>query len=237
MGGTFHTKTNLKQVKKSMTKSHKHHIVPRSRGGPDSKENIVSLSPYDHALHHALDFLEGGPHFDFRHEAWPFLPEELKTKVKEEKSRRIKLNHPMDYPGAREKVSEKISGVNNPMFGRVGELNPAFGKPSAFRGKKHTPEILKRISEAHKGKIVSEETKEKLRKASTGRTPSPEKGEAHRQKMTGRHWWTGPNGETLFRHQPPSSDWVPGRKLKNHDNENRRSCHFFKKPSYQERSL
>lgn len=69
---------------------HKHHIIPRSRGGGDEAENITLLSPYEHALHHAYDFLEGGPWFDCRHEAWPILPEELRAKIKLEQNRRKK---------------------------------------------------------------------------------------------------------------------------------------------------
>ena len=69
---------------------HKHHITPKSRGGGDNPDNIVLLSPYDHALHHAYDFLEGGPWFDCRHSAWPLLPEKLRKEVKLEQRRRKK---------------------------------------------------------------------------------------------------------------------------------------------------
>jgi hypothetical protein len=66
-----------------MASTHKHHIVPRSKGGPDEEWNFVSLSPYDHAYEHALDFVlfDHAPMFDFRHEAWPLLPEDLKEAV------------------------------------------------------------------------------------------------------------------------------------------------------------
>jgi hypothetical protein len=68
---------------------HKHHVVPRSRGGTEDSENLVIVSSYDHALIHALDFLEGGPRFDFRHEAWPLLPDELREALRAEQSKRM----------------------------------------------------------------------------------------------------------------------------------------------------
>jgi hypothetical protein len=65
-------------------KSHVHHTIPRSRGGTDESWNLVELDPYTHAYEHALDFVlfDHAPKFDYRHEAWPLLPEDLKEAVK-----------------------------------------------------------------------------------------------------------------------------------------------------------
>jgi hypothetical protein len=63
---------------------HLHHIVARSRGGTD--DYVEWKSEYDHAYDHALDavlFPEIAPPFDFRHKAWPLLPEDLKQLVRE----------------------------------------------------------------------------------------------------------------------------------------------------------
>ena len=63
---------------------HKHHIIPKSRGGTDDDWNMRELSSYDHAYEHALDYVlfDHAPRFDFRHEAWPLLPEDLKEAVR-----------------------------------------------------------------------------------------------------------------------------------------------------------
>jgi len=62
---------------------HKHHAIPKSRGGSNDPSNLVDLDPYAHALLHAEDFLYNeGPRFDFRHEAWPLLPDELRRKIR-----------------------------------------------------------------------------------------------------------------------------------------------------------
>ena len=62
---------------------HIHHPVARSRGGNDLYTEAVD--PYDHCYNHAVDYLlfENSPRFDFRHEAWPLLPEDLQEKVLE----------------------------------------------------------------------------------------------------------------------------------------------------------
>jgi hypothetical protein len=60
---------------------HLHHIVPRSRGGSDDPSNLVELDFIEHAIHHAHDFLNGGPRFDFRQEGWPYLPKDLAEAV------------------------------------------------------------------------------------------------------------------------------------------------------------
>jgi group I intron endonuclease len=55
----------------------------------------------------------------------------------------------------KEILRQKLSGKNNPMFGKKGELSP-------FYGKHHTKEAKLKISEANKGNVVSEETRKKI---------------------------------------------------------------------------
>lgn len=64
---------------------------------------------------------------------------------------------PMKIP----EIAAKLSGDNNPMFGKKGEEHPAFGY-------KHSIEAREKISKAHKGKKLSEETRKKLSKALSG---------------------------------------------------------------------
>jgi hypothetical protein len=62
---------------------HIHHPVARSRGGDNFYTEVVD--PYDHCYNHAIDYLlfDNAPRFDFRHEAWTLLPEDLREKVLE----------------------------------------------------------------------------------------------------------------------------------------------------------
>jgi hypothetical protein len=69
-----------------------HHKLPRSRGGTDHPSNLVELTLYEHAEVHALDFINGGVHFDMRNPFWPVLQAEnpeLAEKVLIENRRRM----------------------------------------------------------------------------------------------------------------------------------------------------
>lgn len=59
---------------------------------------------------------------------------------------------------------------------KIGKANSQRlkGRPSTFKGKKHSEESLQKIRKSLNGRILSEEHKEKLRIASTGRIASEE---------------------------------------------------------------
>jgi hypothetical protein len=117
-------------------KRHRHHKQPKSRGGSNDPSNLEELDPYSHALHHAWDFLYNeGPRFDFRHEAWPLLPDGLKQKVLE-------------------KAAEHSSKVNK---GRKKKLSEEETQRRRER--------QKLLTEKNKGKKRSEESKRKMREA------------------------------------------------------------------------
>lgn len=61
----------------------------------------------------------------------------------------------------REMLSAKMSGENNPMFGKTGSDCPFFGKS-------HTTESRNKQSLAHTGTKASQETKDKQSKAHSG---------------------------------------------------------------------
>jgi len=147
----------------------KHHIIPRSRGGPDDDWNLTELSPYEHAYEHALDFVlfEQAPMFDCRQLGWPLLPEDLRQAVRNEVSRRMSGNqYAVGYGGPR------------------GERNGNFGKAPCL-GMKRTPEARARMSAANKGKPKSAEHRRKLSKAKMGKKMAPQGPEARRNKSIG----------------------------------------------------
>lgn len=60
-------------------------------------------------------------------------------------------------PEVREKISKRVSGNNNPMYGRRGELSPAyglqrFGEDNPFYGKTHSEETKQKLSNAQQDK-------------------------------------------------------------------------------------
>ena len=79
------------------------------------------------------------------------------------------------------------------------------GRPSAWLGKKHSPETIQKMSESATGKKHSPETKEKLRLISTGKKHSPETIEKRRQKLIGRKY--------SAEHRKNISESLKGRKL------------------------
>jgi hypothetical protein len=96
---------------------HLHHIIPRSRGGTDSY--VEWKSEYDHAYDHALDFVlfDQASQFDFRHPAWPLLPEDLKEAVLVEHRKRFR---------------RYVSGIESPVRGKVRAHNPLTGADGFF---------------------------------------------------------------------------------------------------------
>ena len=52
---------------------------------------------------------------------------------------------------------------------KSGENHPLFGKPSVFKGKHHSAESIKKMSDAHKGKRFSESHKKKISETLKGK--------------------------------------------------------------------
>ena len=135
-------------------KTHKHHIQYKSQGGSDDPSNIAELDFIEHAFVHAVDFINGGPWFDCRHEGWPYLETELRNAVRAEQSMRTtKRNlqdNPAKSPESRRKIGEAHKGKTltpnqRKACGNPGELHPNYGKNLK-------PETKQLISKSRKGK-------------------------------------------------------------------------------------
>ena len=143
-------------------RTHRHHVIAKSRGGPDEDWNFIELDPYTHAYEHALDFVlfEHAPQFHFQQPGWKLLPKDLQEAVKLETSiRKKKLNSGKGNPNFGKTLSlstrEKISvGVTKNHHDVKGEKNPFFGRTPSEETKKKL-----------RGRVVSEETKEKIRQS------------------------------------------------------------------------
>jgi len=157
---------------------HRHHSVPRSRGGADEDWNFVDIDPYTHAYEHALDFVlfEHSPRFDFRHEAWPLLPEDLKEAVLAETSRRMS------------------KGEGNPTFGKSTPIEVKEKIAKSLTGRKASDETCKKLSKSlkgnqnRKGKPQPREAVERVRQQNLGRKNSTEIKE--RQKQAALKRWS-----------------------------------------------
>lgn len=122
-----------------------HHIKPRWLGGSDDENNLVLLTAREHYLAHYLLFL----HYRDRSSSAAFMimntscnmnyrDSKKYAEVREFQSKKMMGdNNPSKRIEVRKKISEKVSGAKNGMYGRKGKLNPFFGK-------KHTKEFLDR---------------------------------------------------------------------------------------------
>lgn len=157
---------------------HVHHRIHKSRGGVDEEWNLLETNPYDHAYDHALDFVlfEKASQFDFRHVAWPLLPEDLRQAVLKETSRRMAARHISEE--TKNKISKSNKGKAPPNKGK--KMSPEFcekqsrnrkGKPAHNKGKKMSLEQKESISKTLTGRKLPEETKSKISQAMKGRKP------------------------------------------------------------------
>jgi len=182
-------------------KKHKHHVVPRHKGGEDSADNLILLDPVAHAELHALRFLKGEDEwFCAMQEGWALLDPRLQQEVRDKMSsdnlmkdpekvakmvqtskeagnydrhsQRMKNNNPMKRPEVAAKVSAKKKG-----------------QPSSRLGATLSEDTKEKLRKANQGKKHSEESKVKMSATRTGQKRgsykkwSEEDKEAHSQRM------------------------------------------------------
>ncbi len=178
----------------------KHHIIPKSMGGSNDKENIVALTAREHFICHLLltKMTEGTNRYKMLHAVWR-LTTSRKDKVSSKIYEQIKIERSKAMTGRKNPgVSTALSGRKIPqevIDKRVktvtGSKRPATsaalkGKNTwsadALRGRKQPQELIDKRAEALKGKPSgalgrkqSDEEKS-LRSAIMKGKPSPKKG-------------------------------------------------------------
>ena len=155
----------------------RHHIIPRSCGGTNNKNNLIDLFAKEHFEAHRLLALEN-PNNDKLIYAWYMMSHiegnnQQRYKVTAEEYEEAKISYS-------QMLSEKMSGENNMWYGVH-----MYGKDNPFYGKTHSEESRKIISDKKKiqytgegnpfyGKHHSEETKAILRDKNIGKKYSTE---------------------------------------------------------------
>jgi hypothetical protein len=165
----------------------KHHIIPKSCGGSNLKENLVKLTPKEHFICHLLliRMTEG----QFRYKMAYALNRMLTTNGKQDRyiptSRKFKK--------IRLQISNSLKGHSSPMKGRshseeskkkMSEIRK--GRPSALKGRPKSEETKKKISEARTGYKMPDSTKKKLSDANKGKSYSDEYKRKMSEKTKGR---------------------------------------------------
>ena len=140
----------------------RHHIIPKSCGGSNFKDNLVCLTAKEHFVcHHLLiKMMISKKYHQKMVVAYWFM-------IKTFPSRNMVISS-RSYTYIRTLVGEKLKGENNPIFGQPRSIetklkisknrSKQFGKENSFYGKKHSEETLNKLRGPR-----SEDLKEKLR--------------------------------------------------------------------------
>ncbi len=125
----------------------KHHAIPKCLGGDNSKQNLRYLTAKEHFVaHHLLTRIH--PHNNKLTFAFRAMFGDPKNKRK------------INITASQFEEMRKACATS-----QLGSKNHQFGKPSAFRGKKHTAETKAKISETCKKNKLTEEQLDKLKYA------------------------------------------------------------------------
>jgi NUMOD3 motif len=175
----------------------KHHIIPKSMNGNDTKDNIVCLLPEEHFIAHYLLWKI----HDNMQMAGAFM---LMCRLK--RNKQIFEIEPNEYKILKEeqrKIAQEIRAK----------------QPPPMLGKKHTDKSRKKISDNHNpnsgrlGIPFTEEQKERMSKNRKGKKKIPwtdERKQNLSKFRSGLFWWTNGITETSNK-ECPGEEWTRGR--------------------------
>lgn len=160
----------------------KHHIIPRSMGGLDTKENLVVLTAREHYIAHLLltkcvekkyrgkilnAYIMMAQVKDKNQERFYKINSKI-FEVRKIESNKLKMGF-IHTKEAREKISKNLKGVPKPEFTEEHKKNISEGhkgQKAWNRGSvgmvKHSDETREKMSKSAKGRVVKDSTKNKL---------------------------------------------------------------------------
>lgn len=179
-----------------------HHIIPRCMDGTNKKDNLVDLTAREHFVCHLLLTRIYPNHKGLRLAVWNMC------NVKRGYQGRYKPNSRL-YEMIRTEYREHIKGENHPSYGRKNsdEVKQKMSeiakkrfqnKPGTFKGRTHSEDTRKKLSNNMKGKTQSNHQKDRVK-----------------ESLTGTKWYHKPDGTNLraFPNDPKINEegWLPGR--------------------------
>lgn len=167
-----------------------HHIIPKSEGGDNSKDNLVNLTAREHYIAHLLlakiynDYkmsravISMRQQTKFHHREFKFNSHLFEKKRKDFARRVSKMFKGRPSP---------LKGKKMSMETRIKMSKSHLGQVSPRKGKKVSDDTRRKISKAGFGRKHSEETKRKLSLANKGRVSyftGKHFSEEHRSKIS-----------------------------------------------------
>lgn len=164
-------KRRLETIDKNSDDYETHHIIPRCLGGTNDDNNLIRLTTREHVFAHII-----------------------LTKIYPKNKSLLFAASMMTYEhhyNSRVAAQLRLKAAE----AKKGKNNPRYGKPSPFKGKHHSEESRRKLSEAHKGnksclgkhKHHSEETRRKISEAKKGRHHSEESRRKMSEAKKGKH--------------------------------------------------
>lgn len=137
----------------------KHHIVLRSMGGSNKKENLVLLTLREHFLAHKLLWKSNKSCKQYQRAYW-IMSNSYKTTSRE-------------FEKARIVASTANKGEGNPFFGKKHTEEAKLKTGAASKGRKQSPESIERTRMANLGAKRSETARKNMSKAARNKNLAP----------------------------------------------------------------
>jgi hypothetical protein len=182
----------------------KHHIIPKSLGGSNKKENLINLTAREHFICHLLliRMYTGANRNKMIHASWAMATLENKHqerykisskiyKLLREQYANIKSNSLKGKPGiphseeTKKKISESLTGKKRSPMSEEAKKKLSASLKGKNLGKVRSTEQRLAMSKKLKGKLGithSEETKQKLREINLGKKKGPMSEETKKKK-------------------------------------------------------
>jgi hypothetical protein len=195
---------NARQRNSSREGHERHHILPRSLGGSNTDDNLVNLTLKEHYIAHLLltKLYTGQEKYKMTWalvtlSSKPSNKKRLTSRqfVKARQMLSASMKGVPKSAEHRKKIGDAVRGERNGMWGKRGELSPRYQatvseetrnkisksnkkwakeNPHPFKGKHHSEESKKKISQSKIGTKLSVDHIEKIRQRQIGSTKTKE---------------------------------------------------------------
>lgn len=159
------TRKLMNRFKGDGTYYERHHIIPKWMGGSDKKSNLVLLTAREHYIAHYLLF----KHYKDKKSSAAFHRMNnninntyIDSKKYSELREHLSLlysgdNNPSKSLEVRNKISQKVKGELNGMYGKIGHLHPLYGIKQSYDVVRQRQLNLSKIVQVYENDILIKE--------------------------------------------------------------------------------